>query len=88
VLQVQETWSLCFRCVPIYCQVDKTFAMVSFLSTNTVSSVGWYVESGASRHMTYGMSLFNMIQELEGGTIMELDNDVVYHVRGVVSISF
>jgi len=34
-------------------QFETAFSMASFLSSNTVSSVGWYVDSGASRHMTY-----------------------------------
>jgi hypothetical protein len=63
-------------------------AMVSCLSSNIVSSVGWYVDSGASRHMTYDRSLFNRFQEQEGGMSVELGDDATYPVRGVGSISF
>ena len=31
--------------------------LVSCLFSNTMSSVGWYVDSGASRHMTYDLIL-------------------------------
>jgi hypothetical protein len=47
-------------------QFETTFSMASCLSSNIVSSVGWYVDSGASRHMTYDRSLFNRIQGARG----------------------
>jgi hypothetical protein len=31
-------------------QFETAFSMASCLSSNIVSSVGWYVDSGASRH--------------------------------------
>jgi hypothetical protein len=34
-------------------QFEISLSMVSFLSSNTMLSVGWYVDSGASRHVTY-----------------------------------
>jgi hypothetical protein len=63
-------------------------ALVSCLSSNTMSSVGWYVDNGALRHMTYDRSLFNRIQEQEGGMSVELGDDATYPMRGVGSISF
>jgi hypothetical protein len=39
-------------------RIDVIFAMVSYLSTNTVSGVGWYVDGGATRHMTTNKSTF------------------------------
>jgi hypothetical protein len=53
-----------------------------------MSSVGWYVDNGAWRHMTYDKSLFNVFQEQEGGMSVELGDDATYLVRGVGSISF
>jgi hypothetical protein len=47
-------------------QLEIAFSMISCLSSNTASSVGWYVDSGASRHMTYDRKLFNKFQEQEG----------------------
>jgi hypothetical protein len=62
--------------------------LVSIALKGLVSSVGWYVDNGASRHMTYDRSLFNRIQEQEGGMSVELGDDATYPVRGVGSISF
>jgi hypothetical protein len=62
--------------------------MVSCLSSNIVSSVGWYVDSGASRHMTYDKKLFSRLQEQEGGMSVELGDDATYPMKGLGSISF
>jgi hypothetical protein len=62
--------------------------MVSCLSFNTVSSVGWYVDSGALRHMTYDKTLFSGLWEQEGVTSVELGDDATYLMREVGSISF
>ena len=34
------------------------FSMVSYLSTNAIFNVGWYLDNGASRHMTFDMMTF------------------------------
>ena len=60
---------------------DTSFSMDSCLSTNIVSSVGWYVDNGASRHMTFNRPLFNKIQEQEGYMTMELGDDATYSVK-------
>jgi hypothetical protein len=62
--------------------------MVFCLSSNIIFSIGWYVNSGASRHMTYDRSLFSRLQEQEGGMSVELGDDATYLVRGAGSISF
>jgi hypothetical protein len=69
-------------------QLETTFSMVSCLSSNIVSSVGWYVDNGASRHMTYDKKLFNRFQEQEGGMRVELGDDATYPMKGLGSISF
>jgi len=70
-------------------RLDTTFAMASCLSTNTVSSVRWYADSGASRrHMTYDRKIFNKLKEQEGGLRVELGDDATYLVKGLGSISF
>jgi hypothetical protein len=40
---------------------EVAFSMVSCFFSNIMFSVGWYVDSGASRHMTYDRSLFNRL---------------------------
>jgi hypothetical protein len=41
------------------------------------------VDSGALRPMTYDRSLFNRIQEQEGGMSVELGDDATYPMRRV-----
>jgi hypothetical protein len=53
-------------------------ALVSCLSSNNMSSVGWYVDSGASGHMTYDRPLFYRIQALEGGMTVDLSDEATY----------
>jgi hypothetical protein len=49
-------------CVEEYSsQFETTFSMVSCFPSNTMSSVEWYVDSGASRHLNYAKSLFNRL---------------------------
>ena len=62
-------------------QFDTSFSMDSCLSTNIVSSVGWHVDNGASRHMMFNRPLFNKIQEQEGYMTMELGDDATYSVK-------
>jgi hypothetical protein len=62
--------------------------LISCFSYYIVSSVGWYVENGALRHITYGMSLFIKIQEKEGGMSVDLGDDATYLERGFRSIFF
>jgi len=38
---------------------EAPFSIVSCYYSNIVSSVGWYVDSGDMRHMTYDRSLFS-----------------------------
>jgi hypothetical protein len=55
-------------------------SLVSCLYSNTMSSVGWYVDSGALRHMKYDKSLFNEIWEQEGGMSVDLGDVDTYHL--------
>jgi hypothetical protein len=61
--QVQFEGSFNGRCVDeLKIRIDTTFVLFLCLSTNTISSFGWYVDSGASRHMTYDINIFNVFQ--------------------------
>jgi hypothetical protein len=62
--------------------------MVSSLSTYTTLGVGWYVNNGALRHMTYDRKIFNKFQEKEKGILVYLGEDSMYLVKGLASISF
>jgi hypothetical protein len=69
-------------------KLETTFSMVSCLSTNTISGVGWYVDSGASKHMTFNKKAFNKLQEQEDGIQVELGNDATYLVTKMGFVSF
>jgi hypothetical protein len=42
-------------------QFETTFSLTSCFDSITMSSVGWYVDNGTSRHMKFDKSLFNKI---------------------------
>lgn len=69
-------------------KLETHFSMVSSVSIYTVLGVGWYADSGASRHMTYEEKVFNRFQEQEQGMVVELGNDAMYPMTGLSSISF
>jgi hypothetical protein len=50
-------------------------------------SVGWYVDSGALRLMTYARKQFNRLWEQDGGMCVKLGDDATYIVKGLGSIS-
>ena len=55
-------------------------AIAYFLYFKIVSRLGWYVDIGALRRVTYDRSLLNMFQEKEGGMSVDLGCDATYHV--------
>jgi hypothetical protein len=44
----------------------EEFTLVSYLSTNTITRSAWYLDSGASRHMTEALELFNIQRRTHG----------------------
>jgi hypothetical protein len=69
-------------------KLEIHFFMVLCLSSNFVFGVVWYVDSGASKHMTSNKRAFNKLQEHETSMQVELGDDATYLVAGVGSISF
>jgi hypothetical protein len=67
---------------------EKEFTLVSYLSTNTVTRSAWYLESGASRHMTKAREPFNSLTQKDSGIYVELGNDVKYAVKGEGTMFF
>jgi hypothetical protein len=67
---------------------ETCFFIVSCLSCKIVSGVGWYVESGSSKHMASNKKAFNKLQEKEASMLVELVDNAMYPVAGVGSISF
>ena len=69
-------------------KLKTTLSMVSCLSTNTVSGVGWYVNNGASRHMTFNKKAFSKLPKREDGIQVEFGDDATYPVTRMDSVSF
>lgn len=68
--------------------INTTFAMVSHLFTNTISRVRWYIDNGASQHMTtYKFALFRL-EEQDTNMQWELSDDGKCLVTGMGIISF
>jgi hypothetical protein len=53
-----------------------------------MSSLGWYVDSGASKLLTYYRFLFKNIYKKEDDMGVELGDGATYPMRGVGSIYF
>jgi hypothetical protein len=67
---------------------ESDFSLVSCLSTSTVARSAWYLDSGASRHMTEARELFNSLTETDSGIHVELGDDAKYAVKGEGTILF
>jgi hypothetical protein len=66
----------------------EDFSLVSYLSTSTVTRSTWYLDSGASSHMTAAQDLFNSLTEKDSGIHVELGKNAKYAVKGIATISF
>jgi hypothetical protein len=69
-------------------KLEETFSKVLCISTNANSRVGWYVDSGASRHVTFNKKSFNTLRQQEANIQVELGDDATYLVTGMGSVSF
>jgi transposase InsO family protein len=67
---------------------ERDFSLVSCLSTNTIARSAWYLDSGASRHMTEARELFNRLSEEDSEIHVELGDDAKYAVRGQGTVQF
>jgi hypothetical protein len=66
----------------------KDFWLVSCLSTSTIPSNVWYVDSGASRHITSTQQLFSSLKK-DSRVLVELGDDAMHHpVARVGTIPF
>ena len=66
---------------------DEEFCLIACMESTTGSSI-WYIDSGASSHMTGQKRFFKDLQE--GGTRIhfELGDDAQYQAQGVGTVSF
>jgi hypothetical protein len=69
-------------------RLEITFSIIWCLSTNTISSVGWYMDNGASKHMTFNKKVICKLQEGEDGIQVELGDDATYLTTKMGFISF
>jgi transposase InsO family protein len=60
--------------------------MIASLATQGNSNSTWYIDSGASQHMTYNKHFFNSLEETKGARIF-LGDDSSHAIEGIGSIS-
>ena len=66
---------------------DEEFFLIACMESTTGSSI-WYIDSGASSHMTGQRRFFKDLQEGGTGIHIELGDDARYQVQGVGIVSF
>ena len=67
---------------------ESDFSLVSCLSTSIVARSAWYLDSGASPHMTEAWELFSSLTETDSRIHVELGDDAKYVVKGEGTIRF
>jgi hypothetical protein len=67
---------------------EKNFSLVSCLFTSAIPRIAWYVDSGASWHMTSTQQLFSSLKKQDSGIQVELGDDAKYPVARVGTIPF
>ena len=61
--------------------------MIACMASTTGSSI-WYIDNGASSHMTRQKRFFKDLQEGGTGIHIELGDDARYQAQGVGTVSF
>jgi hypothetical protein len=69
-------------------QFEQEFSLVAGLSSSTTSLVVWYIDSGASRHMTGVRSQFSELTERTLETDVVLGDDRTVSAAGVGTVIF
>ena len=67
---------------------DREFSLVTCLATCSVSSSVWYIDSGASTHMSGVRECFTELNEQGVFVEVELGDDMVIRAVGRGTISF
>lgn len=68
-------------------QFEKYFSLIAYMA-NSISSNVWYIDSGASFHMTRNKEYFNHLKEKDMQFHIELRDDGKYVTRGVGTVNF
>ena len=66
---------------------NEEFCLIACMASTTGSSI-WYIDSGASSHMTGQKKFFRDLQEGGTGIHVELGDDAQYSAQGVGTVSF
>ena len=69
------------------CQFELDFALIAWMVSSRMD-YGWFLDSGASFHMTGDKSLFNTLEKKELQMHIEMGNDEMYSVSEVGTIAF
>jgi hypothetical protein len=80
--KMQTTTSIEMQLDEFAAKFEKDYSMISCLSTRTAARSAWFLDSGASRHMTEARELFSSLTEKDSKAHVELGNDVRYVVKG------
>jgi hypothetical protein len=67
---------------------ESDFSLVSYLSTSIATTSAWYLDSGASRHMTEARELFSSLTKTNSRIHVELGDDAKYTVKGEGTVLF
>ena len=68
-------------------QFELDFSLIACLVSSVMGSV-WFLDSGASFHMTKDKDLFSDLDEKDLGVHIEMGNDGRYNATGIGTISF
>ena len=66
---------------------DEEFCLIACMESTT-GSIIWYIDTGASSHMTGQKRLFRDLQERGTRIHVELGDDAQYQAQGVGTVSF
>ena len=66
---------------------DEEFCLIACMESTTGSSI-WYIDSGASSHMTGHKRFSKDLQKGRTSIHVEVGDDVRYHAQGVGTVSF
>jgi hypothetical protein len=67
---------------------EKDYSLFSFLSTSTTTRSAWFLDIGASRHMTEAREIFSSLMKSDADIHVQLGDDSKYAVKGEGKVTF
>ena len=85
----EEEQALCwiYRGEALASQFELDFSLIACLASSVMGSV-WFLDSGASFHMTGDRDLFSDLEDKDLGVHIEMGDDGRYSATGIDTISF